>query len=85
MPKQATEKCSWGLHCPICKNEEHEEDWDGDRQREPRMCPQNAEHPQAQSTQHPQAQNTQHSQSFDVPDRYSKQSQLRREWEEKTE
>ena len=22
MPKQATEKCSWGLHCPICKNEE---------------------------------------------------------------
>ena len=27
MPKQATEKCSWGLHCPICKNkEEHKED-----------------------------------------------------------
>ena len=26
MPKQATEKCSRGLHCPICKNEEgHEE------------------------------------------------------------
>ena len=20
--QQATEKCSWGLHCPICKNEE---------------------------------------------------------------
>ena len=21
-PRQATEKCSWGLHCPICKSEE---------------------------------------------------------------
>ena len=31
MPKQATEKCSWGPHCPICKNEEEhgEENWDG--------------------------------------------------------
>ena len=28
-PKQGTVKCSWGLYCPICKNEEeHEEDWD---------------------------------------------------------
>ena len=28
-PKQVAEKCSWGLHCPICKKEEeHEEDWD---------------------------------------------------------
>ena len=38
-PKQAAEGCSWGLHCPICKNEEeHKEDWDGNNQREqPRM------------------------------------------------
>ena len=36
MPKQATEKCSWGLHCPICKNEEeHEEDWDSNMQNQP--------------------------------------------------
>ena len=34
MPKQVTEKCSWGLHCPICKcEEEHEEDWDGNTQK----------------------------------------------------
>ena len=46
IPKQATEKCSWGLHCPICKNkEEHEEDWDGNMQNQPRMCPQNLQHP----------------------------------------
>ena len=50
MPKQAKEKCSWGLHCPICKNEEeHEEDWDGDMQNQPRMCPQNLQHPQPES------------------------------------
>ena len=43
MPKQVAEKCSWGPHCSICKNEEeHEEDWDSNRQKEqPRMCPQN--------------------------------------------
>ena len=41
MPKQNTEKCSWGLHCPICKNEEQhgEEDWNGDLQNQPRMQP----------------------------------------------
>ena len=51
MPKQVAEKCLWGLHCPICKNEEeHEEDWDGDMQREqPRMCPQNNQQPQSQN------------------------------------
>ena len=31
------------------------------------------------------SQNTQHPQSFDVPDRYSEQIRLRREWEEKME
>ena len=93
MPKQVTKKCSWGLHYPICNNEEeHEEDWDGNRQTEqPRMCPPNVQHPQAQSTQQPHSQNiqcpqprnTQYPGSFDVPDGYSKQIQLRREWEEK--
>ena len=87
MPKQVAEKCSWGLHCPICKNEEeHEEDWDGNRQKEqPRMCPQNTQHPQSQNTQHPQPQNSQHPQSFDVPDRYYEQIRLRKDWEEKIE
>ena len=47
MPKQATGKCSWEPHCPICKNEEEhrEEDWDGNRQNQPRMHPQNIQHP----------------------------------------
>ena len=71
MLKQVAEECSWGPHCPICKNEEeHKEDRDGNKQKEqPRMCPQNTQHPQ----------------SFDVPVRYSEQFQLRREWEEKIE
>ena len=58
MPKQATEKCSWGLHCHICKNEEEyrEEDWDSDLQNQPRMCPQNL---QPQTAQNPQLQNIQ--------------------------
>ena len=68
-----------GTTLPICKNEEeHEKDWDGNRQIEqPRMCPQN--------TQHPQPQNAQHPQSFDVPARYSEQIRLRRECEERIE
>ena len=50
MPKQVAEKCSWEPHCPISKNEEeHEEDWDGDMQRE-----------QARNQQCPQPQNIQH-------------------------
>ena len=37
MPKQVVEKCSWGLHCHICKYEEEhrEEDWDSNRERMP--------------------------------------------------
>ena len=90
MPKQATEKCSWGLHCPICKNEEeHEEDRDNNEQNQPRMCPpkifrpqtQNLQHPQPQNVQHPQLQNSQ--QSFEVPNRYAEQIKLREEWEER--
>ena len=55
MPKHVAEKCSWGLHCPICKNEEeHEEDWDYDRQKEqPRMHPQNTQQHQPQNIQQP--------------------------------
>ena len=73
MPKQVVEKCTWGLHCPIYIKEEEEgqEDWNGDRQRD-------------QSKNH-HPHNTQHPQSFDVPDRYSEQIRLRREWDEKME
>ena len=60
MPKQALEKCSWGLHFPICKNEEeHEEDWENEMQNQPWMHPQpqNNKYPETQNLQHPQAQN----------------------------
>ena len=58
MPKQATEKCSWEQHCPICKDEEEhgEEDWDDSLQNQPRMHPQNL---QPQTAQNPKPQNLQ--------------------------
>ena len=75
MPKQVTEKCSWGLHCTICENEEEhgEEDWGGNLQNQPRMHPQdlqalttqnpqpqNLQCPQPRTLQHPQSQSSQH-------------------------
>ena len=30
--RPAKEKCTWGLHCPICAKEVGTEDWNGDRQ-----------------------------------------------------
>ena len=73
MPKQVIEKCLWGHHCHICIKEEEDglEDWNGDRQID------------QSKVHHPQ--NTQHPQSFDVPDRYSEQMRLRKEWDEKKE
>ena len=67
MPKQVAEKCLWGPHCPICMNEEHD-DWYRGRQREqPRMCQQNAQHPQALSTpQHRALGNPSHK-TFSTP------------------
>ena len=64
------EKCTWGPHCPICKKEEEEgtEDWNGDRLEN------------QQRNHYPQ--NPQHPQTCDVPDRYSEQIRLRREWDE---
>ena len=49
-------KCTWGLHCPICKKEVEDstEDWKGNRQGDQ---PRN---------HHPQ--NAQHHQTYDVPD-----------------
>ena len=73
LPNYIGEKCTWGPHCPICKKEEEDsmEDWNGNRQRD-----QPRDH-------HPQ--NTQHLQAYDVPDRYSEQIRLRREWDKKME
>ena len=67
--RSAEEKCTWGLHCPICKKEEEDgtEDWNSDQQR----------------NHHPL--NPQHPQTYDVPDWYSEQIRLRREWDEKME
>ena len=62
MPKQATEKCSWGPHYPICmNNKEHEEDRDGKMQNQPRMLIYDTQQPQPQKCQHPQSQNLQFS------------------------
>ena len=73
LPKQIEEKCTWELHCPICKKKEEEstEDWNGDRQED-------------QPRNH-YTQNLQHPQTYDVPDRYSEQIRLRRKWDEKME
>ena len=73
LPKQIEEKCTGGPHCPICKKEEQEgtEDRNSNRQKDqPRNhYPLNLQHPQ----------------SYDVPDRYSEQIRLRRDWDGKME
>ena len=45
----------------------------------------NAQQPQPQNPQCPQPQNNQNSQSFDIPDRYTEQIKVRKEWEERIE
>ena len=86
---QKVEQCGWRPNCPICKNTE--KDWDGDHQiqfhqsnpqplqaqTQDLQCPQTLSYKQAQNFQHSQ------SQTSDVPDRYSNQLKLYREWEEK--
>ena len=37
--RPAEEKCTWGLHCPICTKEEGTEDWNGDRQENQQRDP----------------------------------------------
>ena len=69
--RPAEEECRWELHCPICTKEEGTEDWNGDRQENQ----QRNHYPQ--SPQHPQA--------YDIPDRFSQQVKLEREWNEKME
>ena len=57
-PKQAVEGCSWGLHCPISKNEEeHEEDWKGNMQRATKDVPTKYSAPPATKDSVPPAPN----------------------------
>ena len=58
---------------PSTKKEEEEdtEDWNGNRQED--------------QSRHHHPQNLHHQQTYDVPDRYSEQIRLRREWDEKME
>ena len=67
------EKCTWGPPCPICEKEEEEgiEDWNGDRQ-------------ESQQRNH-YPQNPQHPQAYDIPDMFSQQIRLEKEWNEKME
>ena len=65
------EKCTRGPHCPICAKEEGTKDWNGDR-------PENQ-----QRTHYPQS--PQHPQAYDIPDRFSQQIKLEKEWNEKRE
>ena len=58
MPKQVAEKCTWGLHCPICIKEEEE----GQGRLEWGQAERSVHNHHSQSSQHPQL--------FDVPNRY---------------
>ena len=72
-PKQIGDKCTWGPHYLIFikKEEEGTEDWNGNRHKD--------------QPRHHYPQNPQHPQSYDVPDKYTEQIRLRREWDEKME
>ena len=75
-----SEKCGWGPNCPICKK--LEEDWDGDHQKQFQQPQQpQAQCPQTQNYQKLQSFQRSKSQTFDIPDRYSSQLKLRRQWE----
>ena len=65
------EECRWGPYCPICAKEEGTEDWNGKRQENQ----QRNHYPQ--SLQPPPA--------YDIPDRFSQQTKLEKEWNEKME
>ena len=69
--RQVEEKCTWGLHCPLCPKEEGTEDWNSDRQEN------------QQRTHYPQS--PQHPQAYDIPDRFSQQIKLVKEWNENME
>ena len=70
LPKQIEEKCIWGPHCPISKKEEEKGTEDWNSNRQ-------EDQPRNHYAQNPQ--------TYDVPDRYSEQIRLRREWDEKME
>ena len=65
--RSAEEKCTWGLYGPICKKEEEDGTEDWKGDQQRNHHPQNLQQPQ----------------TYDVPDQYSEQISLRREWDEK--
>ena len=73
--KPAEEECRWGLHCPICTKStpkaEKTEDWNGEQQDN------------QQRNYFPQS--PRYSPAYDIPDRFSQQLKLQREWNEKME
>ena len=79
-----SEKCGWGLNCPICKNLEEDSDGDHQKQFQQPQQPQ-AQCSQIQNYQKPQSFQKSKSQIFDVPDRYSSQLKLCRQWEQEME
>ena len=79
-----SEKCGWGLNCPICRN--LEEDWDSDHQKQFQQPQQpQTECPKTQNYQKPQNIQRSNSQTFDVPDTYSSHLKSHIQWEEEIE
>ena len=75
--KPAEEECRWGLHCPICmkstptQKAQNTEDWNGERQDN------------QQRNYYPRS--ARYSSAYDIPDRFSQQLKLEREWNESVE
>ena len=69
--KPVEEECRWEPHCPIFTKEEGTRDWYSERQENQQRnhCPQSPQHPKA----------------YDIPDRFSQQIKLEKEWNEKME
>ena len=68
--KQTEEQCTWGPHCPIWEKEEEEGTEDWNDDRQESQ----------QRNHYPQ-----HPQTYDIPDRFSQQIRLEKEWNEKME
>ena len=75
--KSVEEECRWGPHCPLCtkstpnQKAENTKDWNGKRQdnQQRNYYPQSPIYPPA----------------YDIPDMFSQQQKLEREWNEKME
>ena len=64
-----TDKCGWGPNYPFCNNQEKEEDWDGNRQKQPQQ-----KTPPQQEIQMPQSKAPPHSKLPETPELTEAQS-----------